>query len=55
MGIIVLAIAAVALVVGLELNQRRNRRGLPIAPQHFTVAVPQDRDLERLRDELLTR
>jgi hypothetical protein len=55
MGIIVLAIAALALVAGLESNQRRNRRRLPAAPTRLSSAVAQDRDLERLRAELLAR
>ncbi|MEZ0070237.1 type VI protein secretion system component VasK [Streptacidiphilus sp. MAP12-20] len=55
MGIVVLALAALALVIGLELNQRRNRRHLPAAPARFTATAPQDRDLERIRAELLSR
>ncbi|MEY9846621.1 hypothetical protein [Streptacidiphilus sp. MAP5-3] len=53
---ILILLAAMALVLlGLERNSRRARRGFPVAASTFTTDDHRDRDAERVRDELRAR
>ncbi|MBF9069579.1 hypothetical protein [Streptacidiphilus fuscans] len=53
---ILIPLGTMALVLlGLERNARRARRGFPVATSTFTAHDHRDRDAERVRDELRAR
>lgn len=52
MGILILLLVIAFLVLGLERNARRARRGLPAVPARTPSYDHRDRDTERLLDDL---